>query len=320
MIRLNSIQLKYNYNCLKTKLILIHRDIHIANSIHALKTYRHSPDIINKSIGFVPTMGSLHQGHIELMKTAKLENNIVITSIFVNPTQFSQGEDFDKYPRNLQKDLDIMKSSKAVDCLFAPSTDEMYPLNALCHVEPSAFSNILEGKARPEFFRGVATIVAKLFNIVECSTAYFGQKDISQCILIQKMVNDLNFNTKIKVIETIREADGLAMSSRNAYLTSQERAKAAILYKALSQGKEFCEKQESVSRDVIIDEINKVLLTEELVTRIEYVSIASHIDMTELNVVNREKGAVISAAIRIGNVRLIDNILVGDANRILSDS
>jgi pantoate--beta-alanine ligase len=270
------------------------------------------------TLGFVPTMGALHSGHISLMKEAKKENDLVIASIFVNPTQFSAGEDLDKYPRQVEKDMNLLKENK-IDLLFLPQEDQMYSKNPLCHVEPVKFNSILEGKARPEFFRGVATIVSKLFNIVQPTTSYFGQKDISQCILIKKMVEDLNFDTKIKIIETIRDADGLALSSRNAYLTSEERKIADVLYRGLSHGVQLFEQhKDQITKQQVVEEMERIIFSEPKVSRIEYISIANHDNMEEYEQsrINCDRdGIVISSAIRLGNVRLIDNLLVGKAKR-----
>jgi pantoate--beta-alanine ligase len=270
-----------------------------------------------KTAGFVPTMGALHSGHLQLMEQAKRENDLGIASIFVNPTQFSAGEDFDKYPRQVEKDIDLLKSIN-MDVLFLPQPPDIYPKNTLCHVEPTAFNSIHEGRARPEFFRGVATIVCKLFNIVLPTQSYFGQKDISQCILVKQMVRDLNMDTKVNIVETIRDHDGLALSSRNAYLTEEERKHADVLYKALVAGKQLCELSATtgeIPRDHVIHAITTVLEKERLVTQIEYISIASHESMKEVETVDSMKnGAVLSAAIRVGKVRLIDNLLVGKAH------
>jgi pantoate--beta-alanine ligase len=187
-------------------------------------------------------------------------------------------------------------------------------------VEPAAFSQILEGKARPDFFRGVATIVCKLFNVIQPTSAYFGQKDISQCILIKRMVQDLNMPVNVRVCETKRDVDGLALSSRNVYLTPSERAVASILFKALSTGKDFCENSStSVSRYELAQVCEKVLRSEPLVTHIEYISMASPIDMTEMESFTFGQGLVLSSAIRVGSVRLIDNLLVGAADKIIYD-
>lgn len=291
------------------------RCIHIADSIAEMRTYRDA----NQKLAFVPTMGALHDGHLTLVKRAKEMGCKVVVSIFVNPTQFSAGEDLDKYPRQFEADIEKLQPL-GVDCVFAPVQADMYPGNTLCHVEPAKFSRISEGQARPEFFRGVATVVCKLFNIVQPTYTFFGQKDISQCILIKRMVDDLNMPVNVTVCPTIREADGLAMSSRNAYLTKEERPACGILYKALSEGKLACDQTFKshlpVKREDVIARVNAILQQEPLVTRVEYVSFASHQDMVELPSYAAHTpgaGAVISAAIRVGNVRLIDNVLVGQA-------
>ena len=297
---------------------VIYRTITIVRSINDMRAINKKINNTNNNttIGFIPTMGALHNGHITLMKRARKENDIIISSIFINPTQFSAGEDLDKYPRTLDNDINMLKDAN-VDYVFIPNTNDIYNNNILCHIEPSRFSNILEGKARPEFFRGVATIVCKLFNIVQPTIAYFGQKDISQCILVKSLVLDLNMPVQIQVCETVRENDGLAMSSRNTYLTTNERPYANILYKALNIGKDMFDSNDVnkiISSKDIIKVIEEKLKSEPLVSNIEYISIASHIDMTELSNVSLSKGAVISSAIRLGSVRLIDNLLIGIAN------
>lgn len=292
------------------------RAIHILRNIEEMRRFRQS--LHGNSIAFIPTMGALHPGHISLMKEGKKENEKVIASIFVNPIQFGAGEDLDKYPRTFERDLELMNG--IADGVFAPSTSEIYGPRPLCHVEPTQFNSIMEGQKRPEFFRGVATIVCKLFNIVQPTTSYFGQKDISQCILIRRMVDDLNIPCKIRVIETIRELDGLAMSSRNVYLRgSEERNAAAVLYRALQLAKSACDGSAVSSRESILQIVRGVLASEKLVTSVDYISIASHLDMTELDQITSSEGAVISSAVRLGNVRLIDNVLCGGAkDRILN--
>ena len=287
------------------------RTIHIVRTTDELR--KHRLNLGNSKVGFVPTMGALHDGHLSLARKAKIECDIVIASIFVNPTQFSAGEDLDKYPRTFEKDLAMLEST-GVDLLFAPNLEEIYGKNVLCHVEPSDFSHISEGKARPDFFRGVATIVCKLFNMVTPTVSYFGQKDISQCILVKRMVEDLNMPVKIDICETLRENDGLAMSSRNTYLSPTERNVAKILYKALNSAKlKFDNNINDTSREDLSAAVYETLKSEPMVTEVEYVSIASHLNMKELSVVDRGGGAVISSAIRIGSVRLIDNVLLGTA-------
>lgn len=296
------------------------RTIFIADSIEKLRAFRNSESNRYKSFGFVPTMGALHNGHLTLMSEAKKKTEISVASIFVNPSQFSAGEDLEKYPRTLKSDLNLLEQIK-IDCVFTPSVNEMYPTSncqkQLCHVEPTAFNSIYEGKQRPEFFRGVATIVCKLLNIVQPTVSYFGQKDIAQCILIKRMINDLNMQTKIEVIETIRESDGLAMSSRNVYLNNEERSVASVLYRALSIAKDYCIRNMITNREEIVQIITAELKTQPLVSSIDYISVSSHTDMTELSEVTVAHGAVISCALRLGKVRLIDNILIGQAERDL---
>lgn len=290
------------------------RSLHVIRSVDEMHEWRRQIYRRNDNkVGFVPTMGALHEGHMTLVKDSKNECDITVASIFVNPTQFSPGEDLDKYPRQVEADMELLKRNN-VDVLFLPKLNDMYSQNRLHHVEPAAFSNIFEGKARPEFFRGVSTIVTKLFNIVRPDEAFFGQKDISQCILVRKLVEDLNIPTKIRVIETVRDKDGLALSSRNAYLTEDERPLANVLYKALAKGQKSIEKShEDLSAAKVVAIIQDELAKEKRVTQVEYISLASHQDMTELNFVNAKQGCVISSAVRLGSVRLIDNLLVGQA-------
>jgi len=264
-------------------------------------------------------MGALHSGHISLMKDALAKHSEVAASIFVNPTQFSAGEDLDKYPRTLDKDLSMLAAA-GVSCVFVPQTRDMYPQqDPLCHVEPAAFGSIYEGQARPDFFRGVATVVTKLFNIVQPTTAFFGQKDVAQCVLIQRMVRDLNMPVEIHICETLRDADGLAMSSRNTYLTPVERESANILYQALMAAKHTCEtSNSSIPKERVVQAAEAVLKKNPLVTKIEYISVSSQSTMQELEHVDASTGAVLSSAIRLGSVRLIDNVLVGSARNMLS--
>ena len=294
------------------------RKIHIARTVEDVRKFRSSIGL--SKLGFVPTMGALHGGHISLVHRAVKECDIVAASIFVNPTQFSVGEDLDKYPRTFDKDVQMLEAA-GVDFVFAPIVSEIYRNNVLCHIEPSDFSLIHEGKARPDFFRGVATIVCKLFNIMQPNLSYFGQKDISQCILIKKMIEDLNMPGEIRVCETLREEDGLAMSSRNTYLTPAERTVANILYRALSSARVYCEARdgETLSKEDLVAIVERVLASEPMVSRVEYVSVASYTNMKELEKITLDTGAVISSAVRVGSVRLIDNVLFGAARKNILD-
>ena len=257
------------------------------------------------SIGFVPTMGYLHEGHLSLVKRARKENSTVVVSIFVNPTQFGRGEDFRQYPRDLDRDLEMLEREKT-DIVFVPSEAEMYPLangfNSWVDVE--GVTERLEGASRPGHFRGVATICAKLFNIVQPTRAYFGEKDAQQVVVITRMVADLNMNLEIVVVPTVRESDGLAMSSRNTYLGPRERKAAPVLFKALSLTEELWRGGE---RDAAkIRRKMTSLIQKEPLARIDYVSIADPNTLEELRKIDRP--ALVSLAVKIGKTRLIDNI------------
>ncbi len=272
-----------------------------------------------KAVSFVPTMGALHAGHISLVDAAKTlkPDTYTVASIFVNPTQFGPGEDLDVYPRTLEQDLEMLESA-GVDLVFLPTEETMYgdPNMEIVHVEPSGMDTTREGVARPQFYRGVATVVTKLFNIVQPDASFFGQKDAGQCVLIKSLVRDLCMNIKIVVVPTMREeADGLAMSSRNAYLNEEERAVAGIIYQSLSKGKEFYSSRPNRRVGDILAVVEESLRSEPLVRSIEYLSIASPHSMEELEDIEKigENGAVLSTALKLGGVRLIDNVLLGGA-------
>jgi len=257
------------------------------------------------SVGFVPTMGYLHAGHLSLVKRARDENSTVAVSIFVNPTQFGPTEDLKTYPRELQRDLDLLENEKT-DIVFAPSEEEMYPKGYNSWVEVGQVTERLEGSCRPGHFRGVATVVAKLFNIVEPSRAYFGQKDAQQAIVIKKMVRDLDMNLEIVVAPTVRENYGLAMSSRNVYLNPEERQAASVLFRALTRARGLWERGEkdcgSLRQEML------ALVGQEPLARIEYISIADPQTLEELSRMDRP--ALASLAVKFGKTRLIDNILL----------
>ena len=258
------------------------------------------------SLGFVPTMGYLHEGHLESVRRARAENEAVAVSIFVNPTQFAPDEDLATYPRDLERDQTLLEG-EGCDLLFSPPVEEMYPPGGTdIHVVPGNVAAMLEGASRPGHFRGVATVVAKLFNIVEPERAYFGQKDGQQVAVIQRMVRDLDFPVEIMVVPTVREPDGLALSSRNTYLSPSERAAAPVLYGALRHAGELHEKGER-DADVLRIAIREILTSETLVV-VEYVSIADSRTLEEIDHV--DSSAMASLAVRIGQIRLIDNILL----------
>jgi pantoate--beta-alanine ligase len=257
------------------------------------------------TVGFVPTMGYLHEGHLALVKQARIENSAVIVSIYVNPTQFGLREDFGAYPRDLDRDLSLLRA-EGVDIVFIPSDEEMYPSGFGSWVDVEKVTEQLEGASRPGHFRGVATIVAKLFSIVQPTRAYFGQKDAQQVIVIKKMVTDLNMAIEIVVVPTVRESDGLAMSSRNIHLNLRERQAATILFKALALARQLRQDGENDA-----DKIRRrmtLLVQKEPLAQIDYISIADTETLEELPLLDRP--AVASLAVRIGKTRLIDNMLL----------
>jgi len=258
---------------------------------------------LSGTVGFVPTMGYLHEGHLALVKQARIENSAVIVSIYVNPTQFGPREDFGAYPRDLNRDLELLREG-GVDIVFVPSDDEMYSHEFSTWVDVKGVSERLEGAYRPGHFRGVSTVVAKLFNIVQPTKAYFGQKDAQQAVVIKRMVTDLNMVIEIVVVPTVRESDGLAMSSRNIYLSPEERKAATVLFRALTLAQQLRlggEKDAGKIRHQMTSLIQK-----EPLAQIDYVSIADVETLEELNLIDRS--VLASLAVRIGKTRLIDNI------------
>jgi pantoate--beta-alanine ligase len=259
-----------------------------------------------KSIGFVPTMGALHEGHLSLMQRAGRENDIVIISIFVNPTQFGPGEDYRRYPRPFKKDR-ALAQREGVDIIFYPSVSEMYGGGYSTYVEVEKLSNKLCGLSRPRHFRGVASVVCKLFNIVKPCVAYFGEKDYQQLEIIKRMVRDLNIEVEIRGCPIVREPDGLAMSSRNSYLPYQESQEAVSLYRALKCAKRLIRAGSSV-REVIF-EIEKIIQREPH-TKIDYIKIVDPQILEDVNKIRPGRKVLVALAVWIGKTRLIDNILV----------
>jgi len=258
-----------------------------------------------RKIGFVPTMGALHKGHLALIQKAREDCDFVVVSIFVNPTQFGAGEDFERYPRDLSKDLRLCEE-EGVDVVFAPSVQDMYPEDFSTWVEVKGrLTETLEGSFRPGHFRGVTTVVAKLFNIVSPDVSYFGRKDYQQALIVKKMVRELNIATQIVLLPTVREEDGLASSSRNKYLSDEERKKARVLYRSLLRAKtEIEDGEDNPSR--IISSMED-LIREEGPLRIDYIAI---VDPDTLEPVERIEGKVLVAlAAWVGKTRLIDNII-----------
>jgi pantoate--beta-alanine ligase len=255
-----------------------------------------------KSVGFVPTMGALHEGHLSLIRQARKENKIVVVSVFVNPSQFAPSEDLKKYPRPLKKDLVLVRKEK-VDFVFLPGTKAIYPEGFSTYVNVSGLSETLCGKSRPTHFRGVATIVLKLFNIIQPDAAYFGQKDAQQAIIIRRMAEDLNVPVKIKVMPTIRANDGLALSSRNSYLNKQERIDALVLSRALNLAKLLI-KGGAKNSGRIISRM-KQLINQKKSAKIDYIAVVDPADLKPLKQISGN--CLVALAVRIGKARLVDN-------------
>lgn len=256
------------------------------------------------SIGFVPTMGSLHDGHLSLLRQARRENGLVAVSIFVNPTQFNRQDDFENYPRDLERDFQLLREHR-VELVFAPTVDEMYPAGFATGVEVAGLSEPLEGASRPGHFRGVATVVARLLTLTQPTRAYFGQKDYQQLLIVQRMVRDLGLPVQVVGSPTVRETDGLACSSRNQRLTPVERAAAARIAEAIVQARALYRAGERAAGwicQVVCDELAK----EPLIT-IEYVTIRNGETLAEQAVV--DPTSVLLIAVQIGQVRLIDNLI-----------
>ena len=261
-----------------------------------------------RSIGFVPTMGALHEGHMSLLRRSNEENDVTVVSIFINPTQFGPNEDFNKYPKDHKGDMGKL-SSLNVEAVFLPDVGEMYPKGFSTFIFAGGIGNILCGASRPDHFNGVATVVTKLFNIIMPDRAYFGQKDFQQTVVIKKLVRELAFDMDIVVCPIVREDDGLAMSSRNAYLSNEERKSALILNRALQYGRELMISGREDNISSIKEKIAALIKSDPLVT-IEYVEIVGPNYLEQIKEVKTP--AAICLAVKIGKTRLIDNILVSD--------
>lgn len=260
----------------------------------------------SRTIGFVPTMGALHEGHLSLVRMARQENDVTVVSIYVNPMQFGPSEDFSRYPRDLEGDAEKLKREGA-DILFVPDNSLMFPDNFSAHIEVKGLSERLCGQFRPGHFSGVATVVTKLFNIINPQRAYFGQKDYQQGLIIKRLVNDLNMNIEVIACPTVREADGLAMSSRNLYLSPEERNAAQVIYKALSETSKAI-KSGIIEAGELKKNMRGILNSQPLVKEIQYCSLYNPETLEELGKIGRE--ALIAVALRIGNTRLIDSMVV----------
>jgi len=281
--------------------------VKIIKQVAELKALVHQAKREGKTVGFVPTMGYLHEGHLTLMRQAKAGQDVVVASIFVNPLQFGPTEDYAVYPRDLERDS-AMAESAGVDIVFAPSVEEMYPhghQNVLTTVNVSQITDRLCGASRPGHFSGVTTVVSKLFNIVEPDVAYFGQKDAQQVAVIKRMAADLNMNVRIVAVPIVREADGLARSSRNIYLNPAERQAALVLSKSLHLAKEMlaCGERDA---DKIKAAMRGYIMNEPLAD-IDYISVSDSQTLAELS--NIETGALVALAVKIGKTRLIDNMI-----------
>ncbi len=274
----------------------------IISSVNEMASFAKDIKSRAKSIGLVPTMGYLHDGHLSLIKEARAATDTVVVSIFVNPTQFGPTDDYVSYPRDIKRDrLEVEKAGG--DIIFAPAVEQVYPESYSTYVEVEGLSEGLCGKTRPGHFRGVTTVCAKLFNIIEPDIAFFGQKDAQQVAIIQKMVKDLNMNVKLKVLPTLREKDGLAMSSRNKYLSPKQRKDASVLYQALNEAKNMIEAGEK-NADKIKERMKKAI--DKVDSKIDYISIVDADSLKDVSVISGK--VLIALAVRIGRAKLIDNI------------
>lgn len=269
----------------------------------------------SRSLGLVPTMGALHEGHLSLVRRARAENKTLAVSIFINPAQFGNSQDLISYPRDLEKDLELLKQ-EGVDLVFTPEAAEIYPPSFDTWVEVGTLGNKLEGAHRPGHFRGVATVVTKLFNLVGPDLAYFGQKDGQQTVVIKRLVRDLDLDLEVVVCPTIRQADGLAFSSRNARLSPEQREAATVVYRALCRADELWRTGER-NADVLRQQVRLVLESQPLLDEIDYVSVAASGTLIELGngqlaegLQDVVAGSMVSLAVIFGQVRLIDNIIL----------
>lgn len=265
-----------------------------------------------KKIGLVPTMGYLHEGHLSLVDEAKLHSDVIVMSVYVNPTQFAPGEDLDKYPRDLDRD-EKLAAERGVDYLFVPADKEMYPDEHLAFVEVERASRILEGEFRPTHFKGVTTIVAKLFNAVKPNVAVFGQKDAQQAFIIRKMARDLDFDVEIVVAPIVREEDGLALSSRNVYLSPEQRKQATVLFRALKLAESRVAKGDKVLTKIRADMVR--LISSESESKIDYISFVDPSRFEKVEETGYLQEVLALMAVRFGPTRLIDNMILKVAGK-----
>ena len=281
----------------------------LVKTIEEMRALRKSTRKNSKRFGLAPTMGALHEGHLSLVRAARDKCDIVAVSIFVNPTQFGPQEDFAKYPRNLESDCALLQREH-VDVVFAPSVEGMYPAGAVTWVIVEGMSDRLCGRSRPGHFRGVTTVVSKLFHIIEPDSAFFGQKDAAQVAIIRRMVRDLNMPVLVEVCPIIRESDGLALSSRNAYLNPGERKSALVLLRSLQNAQELFDRGERESAKLIA--AGKKEFTKEPTARLDYFDVVDPDSLEPIRAIS--KRALIAVAAYVGNTRLIDNIVVDPAS------
>src|SRR5687767_377933 len=266
----------------------------------------------DKTIGLVPTMGALHEGHLSLVREARRMCDVVIVSVFVNPTQFGAGEDFERYPRDLTGDTTKLADYN-VDYIFAPPPEEVYPKGFATYVTVEGLSDTMEGVARPGHFRGVATVLTVLFNTIRPDFAFFGQKDAQQTLVVKRLVRDLAFDLEIVVLPTVREQTGLALSSRNAYLSDEQRKAATVLYRALSQAREVYNEGERNAKRLA--EAVRAQVEAEPLARLEYVGVVDAETMEKFDRLPEERPVLIALAAQVGRTRLIDNIVIQPARQ-----
>jgi pantoate--beta-alanine ligase len=277
----------------------------VLETIEQMRSACHAAKQGRRRLGFVPTMGALHEGHVSLVRAAKARCDVVAASIFVNPTQFGPNEDFSKYPRSFERDRELLEKA-GVELLFAPSVEEMYPESAVTFVTVEGLSQRLCGKSRPGHFRGVTTVVSKLFHVTQPDLAFFGQKDAAQVAIIRRMVRDLNLGVEIVDCPIVREADGLAMSSRNAYLSPQERKSALVLSRSLAKVKKLFE--EGARCTTKLSAAGRQVFAEEPSVRLDYFEIVDPNTLEPVEHVNDP--VLVAVAGFVGGTRLIDNIVL----------
>lgn len=277
----------------------------LLNTIDEVRAFSRKTRAAGKRLGLVPTMGALHEGHLSLVRAAREASDVVVVSIFVNPTQFGPKEDFSRYPRNLERDCALLERDR-VEVVFAPAVEEMYCAAEMTWVTVEEMSDRLCGKSRPGHFRGVTTVVAKLFNIVEPDMAFFGQKDAAQVAIIRRMVRDLKFPVAIQVCPIVRESDGLALSSRNVYLNPKERRSALVLYRALRRAQELFNRGERESKK--LSAAGKSEFAQEPIVQLDYFEIVDPESLEPVTAI-RDRALIATAAF-VGSTRLIDNIVV----------